>query len=49
MNFTLKIWRQKNATAKGEMASYDVSGISPDSSFFEMLDTLNQRLIDEWW
>lgn len=45
MNFTLKIWRQKNATAKGEMISYDVSGISPDSSFFEMLDTLNQKLI----
>lgn len=45
MNFTLKIWRQKNATATGEMVSYDVSGISPDSSFFEMLDTLNQKLI----
>jgi succinate dehydrogenase / fumarate reductase, iron-sulfur subunit len=45
MNFTLKIWRQKSATAKGEMTSYDVSGISPDSSFFEMLDTLNQKLI----
>ncbi len=45
MNFTLKIWRQKNVTAKGEMVSYDVSGISPDSSFFEMLDTLNQKLI----
>ncbi|NMW19374.1 MAG: succinate dehydrogenase/fumarate reductase iron-sulfur subunit [Chlorobiaceae bacterium] len=45
MNFTLKIWRQKNATAKGQMVSYDVSEISPDSSFFEMLDTLNQKLI----
>ena len=45
MNFTLKIWRQKNATVKGEMVSFDVSGISPDSSFFEMLDTLNQKLI----
>jgi succinate dehydrogenase / fumarate reductase iron-sulfur subunit len=45
MNFTLKIWRQKNITAKGEMVSFDVSGISPDSSFFEMLDTLNQKLI----
>jgi succinate dehydrogenase / fumarate reductase iron-sulfur subunit len=45
MNFTLKIWRQKNAAAKGEMVSYDVSGISPDSSFFEMLDTLNQKLV----
>ena len=45
MKFTLKIWRQKNVAAKGEMVSYDVSGISPDSSFFEMLDTLNQQLI----
>ena len=45
MNFTLKIWRQKNVTAKGEMIAFDVSGISPDSSFFEMLDTLNQKLI----
>jgi succinate dehydrogenase / fumarate reductase iron-sulfur subunit len=45
MKFTLKIWRQKNVTAKGEMVSYDVSEISPDSSFFEMLDTLNQQLI----
>ena len=45
MNFTLKIWRQSNATVKGEMVSYDISGVSPDSSFFEMLDSLNQRLI----
>jgi succinate dehydrogenase / fumarate reductase iron-sulfur subunit len=45
MNVTLKIWRQKNASAKGEMIAYDVAGISPDSSFFEMLDTLNQQLI----
>ena len=46
MNFTLKIWRQNNATAKGEMVSYNVKGISSDSSFFEMLDTLNQQLIE---
>jgi succinate dehydrogenase / fumarate reductase iron-sulfur subunit len=45
MNFKLKIWRQKNAKEKGGMVSYDVTGISPDSSFFEMLDTLNQQLI----
>ena len=45
MNCQLKIWRQKNAAAKGEMLTYDVSGISPDSSFFEMLDALNQQLI----
>jgi succinate dehydrogenase / fumarate reductase iron-sulfur subunit len=46
MHFTLKIWRQKNAAAKGEMVAYDVSEISSDSSFFEMLDTLNQQLIE---
>lgn len=45
MNFTLKIWRQKNSADKGGMVSYDVKGISPDSSFFEMLDSLNQQLI----
>ena len=45
MNFTLKIWRQKRASAKGQMVSYDVTDISPDSSFFEMLDTLNHKLI----
>ena len=45
MNFTLKIWRQKNAAAKGEMVTYAVSEISTDSSFFEMLDALNQQLI----
>ena len=45
MNFTLHIWRQKNATAQGQMVTYKVSNISPDSSFFEMLDTVNQQLI----
>ncbi|MFZ4800483.1 MAG: succinate dehydrogenase/fumarate reductase iron-sulfur subunit [Chlorobium sp.] len=45
MKFTLKIWRQRNAATKGEIISYDVAGISPDSSFFEMLDTLNQNLV----
>jgi succinate dehydrogenase / fumarate reductase iron-sulfur subunit len=45
MNFTLKIWRQKSASDKGGMVNYKVSEISPDSSFFEMLDHLNQQLI----
>ncbi len=45
MNFKLKIWRQKKAAAKGEMVTYAVSEISSDSSFFEMLDALNQQLI----
>lgn len=47
MDFTLKIWRQKNAKAKGKMETYKISNISPDSSFFEMLDTLNQDLIEK--
>jgi len=47
MNYTLKIWRQKNAKARGEMVSYQVSGISAEISFFEMLDILNQQLIAE--
>ena len=46
MNFTLRIWRQQNAEARGAMVAYTVNGISPDSSFFEMLDVLNQQLIE---
>ncbi len=46
MDLTLKIWRQKNSAAKGGMVTYKVTGVSPDSSFFEMLDVLNQQLIE---
>lgn len=45
MELTLKIWRQKNAVSKGSFQSYSLKDISPDSSFFEMLDSLNQQLI----
>jgi succinate dehydrogenase / fumarate reductase, iron-sulfur subunit len=45
MIFTLKIWRQKNAADKGGLVTYKVDDVSPDSSFFEMLDQLNQELI----
>lgn len=44
MNFTLKIWRQKNRTSKGKIVSYQIEDISPDSSFLEMLDRLNEKL-----
>jgi len=47
MDFTLKIWRQDNAEARGSFETYKVNNVSPDSSFFEMLDTLNQQLIEE--
>jgi succinate dehydrogenase / fumarate reductase iron-sulfur subunit len=45
MNLTLKIWRQPEAKAAGKMVTYDVKDISPDMSFLEMLDVLNERLI----
>ncbi len=45
MNFSLKIWRQKDAKSKGEFKSYVVENISADTSFLEMLDILNNDLI----
>lgn len=47
MDLTLKVWRQKNAKAKGHFETYKVKNISPDSSFLEMLDILNEQLIEE--
>lgn len=47
MNLTLKIWRQKGANAKGKMVDYQISDISPDMSFLEMLDVLNTQLIEK--
>lgn len=48
MDLTLKIWRQENSTAKGKFVTYKVKDISPDSSFLEMLDVLNQQLVDKF-
>ena len=45
MKLTLKIWRQKNANDKGKMVDYQISDVSPDMSFLEMLDVLNEDLI----
>ena len=47
MNFTLKIWRQKDAKAKGGFETYKFENISADTSFLEMLDILNNNLIHE--
>ena len=47
MNFTLKIWRQKDAKTKGGFETYKVENISADTSFLEMLDILNNNLIHE--
>ena len=45
MNFTLKIWRQKDAKSKGGFKTYEVKDISPDTSFLEMMDILNNDLV----
>lgn len=45
MKLTLKIWRQKNAQDKGKIVDYKIDNISPDMSFLEMLDVLNEQLI----
>lgn len=47
MNITLKIWRQKNARAKGSFAIYKMGDVSPEMSFLEMLDALNKKLAEE--
>ncbi|MFD2551260.1 succinate dehydrogenase/fumarate reductase iron-sulfur subunit [Bizionia sediminis] len=47
MNLTLKIWRQKNANDKGKLVDYPISDVSPDMSFLEMLDVLNEGLINK--
>jgi succinate dehydrogenase / fumarate reductase iron-sulfur subunit len=46
MNLTLKIWRQKGPEDKGKMVSYPVQDISPDMSFLEMIDVLNEQLVE---
>src|SRR5512132_944668 len=45
MNFKLKIWRQSNAKTPGKLVDYDVRDISPNTSFLEMLDILNETLV----
>ena len=47
INITLKIWRQKNCNAKGNMETYTLNDVSTASSFLEMLDQLNEQLINE--
>lgn len=47
MNLTLKVWRQRNADNKGKFVTYQATEISPDMSFLEMLDIVNERLIQK--
>jgi len=45
MNLTLRVWRQKDRNTAGQFVEYTVDNVSPDMSFLEMLDVLNERLI----
>ena len=46
MRLTLRIWRQRDASQAGKLVSYDLAGVSRDSSFLEMLDLLNEQLVE---
>jgi succinate dehydrogenase iron-sulfur subunit len=46
VNLTLHVWRQAGPTAPGRMIRYEAADISPDMSFLEMLDVLNERLVE---
>ena len=47
MNFTLKVWRQKNANAPGRFEEYQAANIIPEMSFLEMLEVVNEQLVGE--
>ncbi len=47
MDLTLHVWRQKSRDAEGRFVDYKATGISPDASFLEMLDVVNEGLIDK--
>lgn len=44
MKLTLKVWRQEARDAEGQIQTYEVDGVTPEMSFLEMLDLLNDRL-----
>ena len=44
MNFTIEVWRQSGPDVKGHFVTYHLENISPDASFLEMLDILNEKL-----
>ncbi|MEI6488594.1 MAG: succinate dehydrogenase/fumarate reductase iron-sulfur subunit [Bacteroidota bacterium] len=47
MNLTLKIWRQNSGKEPGQLVTYPVKDISPDMSFLEMFDVLNEQLVSK--
>ena len=47
MNLTLHVWRQQDAASAGRFVTYPARDISPDMSFLEMLDVVNEGLIGQ--
>jgi len=47
VKITLKVWRQANKDAAGSMVTYQLDGVSENSSFLEMLDMLNEQLTSQ--
>ncbi|WP_255038617.1 succinate dehydrogenase/fumarate reductase iron-sulfur subunit [Lacihabitans soyangensis] len=47
MTINLKVWKQKNAKTSGSLETYKVDHVSPDMSFLEMFDVLNEKLVQE--
>src|SRR5919204_1942515 len=47
MNLTLHVWRQAGPGGEGRLVQYDAPDISPDMSFLEMLDVVNERLVEQ--
>ncbi len=47
MNFKLRVWRQDRSDRDGKLVDYEARDISPDTSFLEMLDIVNERLVEK--
>src|SRR5947207_262157 len=45
MNFRLKVWRQRDRKTKGKLVEYRATNVSPNTSFLEMLDVINEGLV----
>src|ERR1051325_11087121 len=46
MNLKLRVWRQKNQNSEGKFVEYEAKNVSPDMSFLEMLDVVNEELTE---
>jgi succinate dehydrogenase / fumarate reductase iron-sulfur subunit len=47
LTLNLKVWRPTDGKDKGQMVDYTLEGVSTDSSFLEMMDQLNEKLVVE--